>query len=1242
MPISPVGTPSRAQAPRKMKKDILLPVACRFLSMDQWMTTYVKRNWGVNEAKTILLARCANPSEPFPPQFIEGLPTQDSQPPLEFSPEREVLDLPSQGPDAGVHAPSASGPSGTQRGPSDQPPAESEQAPPSLQSSFISQYTGDIQIPNSPDAYEDNGQEEPDLPYLRSSPRTRSGSSTSNKSHSQVRNGTLSMSVIGVQSTGPSHGGPVSRREKSAKADPLKQVAYNRYKALLERTGKALDANDYILWRYSTGQMIEGHLTLETACIRPGEMIEIQRRSRHVTLPRSNYTQPFFESNATVYFAKEKDLDATPVPPSIATFSPNRSFPSPLPLPRMPPLPSPALKPKPRFEPREPITSRTAHIIELPPHPDEAGPGSQKQGRGESFLYAEPPPSGRPPEGEQTPRRKPRRSVSAHFTLGSYKAFDSNKEDERDRWKGKEKETGERRVESGLLPPPISDGPFGTSLPGIGVLSTPDRESSKARKAKKKAEKEARETLEHLRNPHNWKDRVVMVQDRVLWVIKEEAGNSQSPLVYSLSDLLSVEEAGIPEGLNAASHSGNAFSKSIRLRFLVNPLDIYGQPQSTTAEKVVVYVYVHIAQATVHEHLLRVLFSSLKGNTLPMTPNPVETGLSLAPIPISSANAASRNISPTDQFTHFPSSDVLHHRSSVSLSSSVSSTQSQSSLGGSDAVHPKKKRSLSRLREKLSRKISSEQRSAMTGSSNATLQRAMTASSETLSSSMGSDAPYLQSPTSSPLNSRRISLMTAMKMGPADKDERRIEPPFILWRERLMKSCAVAGRGEAKLRRTKRGGKSVAHGPWQTDGTGRYYHSFYNSDADDTDPDFPLAQQPTWKPRKRCLDGRINTGGVLDGCGPYSEFEWETWRTDFGFTNAQDYDVSRFGVPQEGSWSPSAIGDAMDRNGRRGSVAALDHRGSPVVSPKGKLVKPSPPSLASPMISIAGSLIPGRSRSQSVMAMSLRSPAASPGPRVPIEPETSLGSPLTPSSSSSFVLPSPSAQFHKPKPVKSLSDFNPSRSRSTTISATSQGGSLTPSTVTQTPHYATPSLSTPIPRSHIHTPQPRVMETATEVHEELQSDDSGKSQVSLRSALSLPGRSGTAGFTPVPPSPALSHAPTSHSRWSQMSEAQMVTAHRLDMGAMMGNTALASARAIATMSGMNPMSDVGLRSLQGQPIGLGLGSSPGPSRDISRTSSPATSAAPSVVSSSGPESSRKKEKFSIAGRILVGRKRGGI
>lgn len=626
-----------------------------------------------------------------------------------------------------------------------------------------------------------------------------------------------------------------------------------------------------------------------------------------------------------------------------------------------------------------------------------------------------------------------------------------------------------------------------------------------------------------------------------------------------------------------------------------------------------------------------------------MTPNPVETGLSLAPIPISSANAASRNISPTDQFTHSPSSDVLHHRSSVSLSSSVSSTQSQSSLGGSDAVRPKKKRSLSRLREKLSRKISSEQRSAMTGSSNATLQRAMTASSETLSSSLGSEAQYSQSPTSSPLNSRRISLMTAMKMGPADKDERRIEPPFILWRERLMKSCAIAGRGEAKLRRTKRGGKSVAHGPWQTDGTGRYYHSFYNSDADDTDPeDFPLVQQPAWKPRKRCLDGRINTGGVLDGCGPYSEFEWETWRTDFGFTNAQDYDVSRFGVPQEGSCSPSAIGDAMDRNGRRGSVAALDHRGSPVVSPKGKLVKPSPPSLANPMISIAGSLIPGRSRSQSVMAMSLRSPAASPGPRVPVEPETSLGSPLTPSSSSSFVLPSPSAQFHKPKPVKSLSDFNPSRSRSTTISATSQGGSLTPSTVTQTPHYATPSLSTPIPRSHIHTPQPRVMETATEVHEELQSDDSGKSEVSLRSALSLPGRSGTAGFTPVPPSPALSHAPTSHSRWSQMSEAQMVTAHRLDMGAMMGNTALASARAIATMSGMNPMSDVGLRSLQGQPIGLGLGSSPGPSRDISRTSSPATSAAPSVVSSSGPESSRKKEKFSIAGRILVGRKRGGI
>ncbi|KAG8902387.1 hypothetical protein FRC00_010308, partial [Tulasnella sp. 408] len=411
-----------------------------------------------------------------------------------------------------------------------------------------------------------------------------------------------------------------------------------------------------------------------------------------------------------------------------------------------------------------------------------------------------------------------------------------------------------------------------------------------------------------------------------------------------------------------------------------------------------------------------------------------------------------------------------------------------------------------------------------------------------------------------------------------------------------------------------------------------------NSDSGDV----LTAQRPIWTPQKRYFNGIIITGEVTSGRGPYSEFEWETWRTDFGFTNARDYDVNRYGVPQQKSWSPSPVEDASIYGGRRGSLAPPDsHEGSPAVLSKGKLVRPSPPSLAGPMLSIAGSLIPGRSRSQSVQAMSLRSPTASPGPRIPPEPEYSLGSPLTPSSSASFVPPSPS-HFHRPKPAKSQSDFSVSRSRSTTISATSQGGSVTPSTISQPPHYAAPSLSTPIPGSYTQAPQPRATRAKTKIHEEPESDDSGNSQVSLRSALSLPGQSTAAGLGLVPPSPALSHATTSQasSRWSQMSEAQMVTANRIDMGAVMGNTALASARAIAAMSGMNPMSDAGARAMQGQSIGLGLGSSNSASREVSRTSSPAASPAPSVVSSMGPEPKRR-EKFSIAGRIMANRKKPG-
>ncbi|KIO24529.1 hypothetical protein M407DRAFT_26051 [Tulasnella calospora MUT 4182] len=1270
MPITPSGTPTRVQAPTKTKKDILLPIACRFLPMDQWMTTYVRRSWGVNEAKIILLARCAHPSKPFPPPFIDGFPTQDSQPPLEYSPEPQVLDIPPQGPDAELPASAEPDHSGRQPGPSARPVAESQHAPETLQNSTSPRgLAEEVRTPTSPEAHKGDGDEQSDLSYLRSSPGTRPGSSKSNRSPRRMQGGTMSMSGIdghflhsqsshqadamrfspevSIQSVEPAPPGPIPQRRRNARADPTKQAAYHHYKALLEKTGKTLNADQYILWSYSTGQMIEGHLTLHSACIRPGEMIEIQRKSRHVTLPRPTYAQPYFEVNATVYFAKEKDLDATPVPPSTATFSPVRAFPPPLPLPRTVP-PSPAPKFKPKLEARGPTTSRTAHIIELPPHPDEAGPVSHRPSRGESLYHVESLPGPRPPDNEHTPRRKPRRSVSAHFTLGSSRAFDNTKDDERDRWKGKEKETSERRVlEGGLLPPSISDTLFGTALPGIGVASTPDRESAKARKAKKKAEKEARETLEHLRNPGNWKDRVVMVKDGTLWVIKEEAGNSQSPLVYGLSSLLSVEEAGIPEGLNAASHSDDGFKKSIRLRFRVNPQDLYGKSHSTGAAKVVVYVYIHIAQASIHEHLLRVLFCFLKGGTVPpTTPSPVGTSHPPAPIPIATgtATAASRGISPTDQYANSPTSDVLHHRSSVSLSSSFSSINSQSSHGDSDNARPKKKRSLGRLRENLSRKISSEQRSALTGSSNATLQRAMTGSSETLSSSLGSEVLYSQSPTSSPLRERRMSLRTAMKMGPERSEERRIEPPFIVWRERLMKSCIRAGIGEAKLRRTQKGGKSVVHGPWQTDGAGYYHHSFYGSDADDSDPEDVLpALRPVWTPQKRCLNGTIITGEVKSGRAPYSEFEWERWRTDFAFTNARDYDANRYGVPQQAVWSPSATDDAVLYGGRRGSLVPHDDQeGSPAVSSKGKLVKPSPPSLAGPMLTIAGSLIPGRTRSQSVQAMSLRSPTASPGPRVPPEPEFSLASPLTPSSSSSFIPPSPSALFHRPKPAKSQSDFSVSRSRSTTISATSQGGPVAASTISQPPHYAAPSLSTPIPGPYVQTPQPRATRARTEIHEEPESDDSGKSQVSLRSALSLPGQSTSAGLGLVPPSPALSHATTSQvsNRWSQMSEAQMVNAHRIDMGAVMGNTALASARAIATMSGMNPISDAGVRAMQGQPIGLGLGSSHSTSREVSRTSSPAASPAPSVASSMGPEPKRR-EKFSIAGRIMANRKKPG-
>ncbi|KAG8997219.1 hypothetical protein FRB90_012560, partial [Tulasnella sp. 427] len=791
------------------------------------MTTYVKRYWGINEVKIILLARCANPSEPFPPLLIDGCPIQDFPPPAEYSPEQQIANLPSPDVNTEIEGASVPGSSGAQ---------------PSL-----------------------------DSPSQQSSATLAEGSDAHNTSKSEALvNGGESKSNgrLTVELT-PS--GPIPRRERIPKPDPLKQVAYTRYKALLERTGKALQADQFVLWRYSTGQLMETHMTLDTACIRPGEMIEIQRKVRHVALPRPTYVQPYFETTATVYHAKERDPDATPVPPSNPTFSPSRSAPPPLPSlhsrPPTPPLPAarapappppttsqPSLSsktPKPRIklEPRSPLKPREAWDFQIPPHPDEPGAALEEHEERtfddltssaieSTFEGADSLSEHIPTEAPATLRKKPRRQSSKHFIFGgSNRNYDSNKDDERDRWKGKEKEISEKRVvESGLLPPAVSDTPFGTSLPGIGAPSTPDMGRGKKGKPKESKDiKQARETIEHFRNPKNWKEKVVLIQDGTLWTFKEEA----SPLAYNLSSLISVEEGGTPFGPKTSDNSGAEFCPSIRLRFEINPQEVYGKALSTPSKsKVVISVYIY-TPAPIHEHLLRVFYCFLKRRGLPppTTPNAMGMSTSTAPVPIASTSRTPKGSSPADQYAHTISPEAPYLSSSA-----VSSTHSLSSTTDSENTGPKKKRSFGAIKDMFKSKShtlpgSPDQKAgAAAARSSATLQRTLTNSTETLSSSVGSEALSSRSPSSSPHLERKMSLRTAMRMGPEDKEEEpKVDPPFMLWRKQLMKSCIAAGRGQAKLKKVRRGGRSVAHGPWQTDGMGRYYHSFYNSDADDTD-----------------------------------------------------------------------------------------------------------------------------------------------------------------------------------------------------------------------------------------------------------------------------------------------------------------------------------------------------------------------------------------------------------------------
>lgn len=77
-----------------------------------------------------------------------------------------------------------------------------------------------------------------------------------------------------------------------------------------------------------------------------------------------------------------------------------------------------------------------------------------------------------PPPGER--RRQPYRSRSSHFKnlpqRNNSGRYDNNIEDERDRWKGKDREGS-----GGILPPMVADVPFmGPSLPGIGIASPLD------------------------------------------------------------------------------------------------------------------------------------------------------------------------------------------------------------------------------------------------------------------------------------------------------------------------------------------------------------------------------------------------------------------------------------------------------------------------------------------------------------------------------------------------------------------------------------------------------------------------------------------------------------------------------------------------------------------------------------------------------------------------------------------------
>ncbi|KAG9007038.1 hypothetical protein FRB94_014702 [Tulasnella sp. JGI-2019a] len=828
--VSPVGTaPVSSLQPEILPENRRL-IACRLISTDQWLTTHVDASWTVRFTKIYLLIRCADPSKPFPPPELRPPPPPPPKEPFRLHRGRAgILSesspqylFPSSPPPITTSTPLPSGPStpfasSSTNSPINNPHSrtntdlttQSSTLTRTSRAASISQdipegrSTGssrtssdgsdsDIVFAHHPDD-ESEGDEDFFFDHqvvgVRKSPhglhpkrtprRTKSGTlslsgiggkqitTTSLTFHSSATTQSLMYDSSRLTTSAPGLGASQSLASQVSEDISKKLDLY------MNRRGAELGADGFVMCSFSTGQTLEEHMTLEALRIRPGELLEIQRKHGRIHLPRISYEMAYFETPALIHAAQEK-------PPGSGRHH------------------------------KEALSSLQSSFDRA--MDDGSAVPKLNSAPSQQSSFADPSDVVHQHHGKQ-----PRRSPSSHFKKSSSdRSTHGNGHpsrggsngssftgagggDERERWRA---ENYVPESNGGFLPQALAESPI--SFPSLHAIGAPMRKGSISRASIASAEMKA-SVDETTLKAKNWKDRWVVIREGTVIMGKDRLMKPQYLEHFDLAHIRSVQESPIPLSLRRQySHAVNP--SSVTVTWSSKALNNVVQP--TTGDCVTRF---WLFDEAAHNHLFRILSCALKWNQSRAPPTPRPTRISNASSPVPSSLPAKLPDPPPSTSSYRPIDPQMSpSRSMTSTSDALS--QSASSLDDASDTAERSRWPLRPARKRLPSSLNVKSR-PVTPAAEMDLDMGTDTESDD-NSSFHPQRTLTNSRASSlrrkPKN-RRLSLGSAIRLGPPDSSS---APKSSGWRQSLLSQCIAAGKGDSVLKGVH---EKVACSRWQID-----------------------------------------------------------------------------------------------------------------------------------------------------------------------------------------------------------------------------------------------------------------------------------------------------------------------------------------------------------------------------------------------------------------------------------------